>query len=138
MLMNRDSEKWPSHLPIAEEVVGEGIVLNGWLVPSKPETLCIVTSELCLVFHQIDIIEIESVTSIEDPAELQPAIPVRIVIRREAPILDIRLAKLREGLSPQHRPFALAVRPLTITIGPANRFRDLERGFLEGEELVGS
>ena len=136
--MNLDIEKWLSHIPLAEEVVGEGIVLSGWLVPSKPEELCILIGELYLVFHRIDIVGMELVTSIEDPGELKPAIEVRIVIRRGSPILDIRLGQLREVLSPQQRPFAFSVRPLSITLKPASRFRNLERQFLEDAGLIGS
>jgi hypothetical protein len=37
---------------------------------------------------------------------------------------------------PRRRPFALAVRPQTILLGPSPRFRELERQFLRRHALL--
>jgi len=133
--MNIDLEKWLSQLPIVEEEIGHGILLNGWLVPGEIDQISIIVGELRLSFFSSDVVETKSVGSTE---HLPPSagVPIRLVVRRGAPILDICLERPSEGFSQQRRPFALSVRPPTIIRGPSNKFRDLERQFLQSHSLI--
>lgn len=136
--MNIKLETWLSRLPMAEEQVGDGIVLSGRLMPGAAGEFRILAGQLCLSFLRADILEIEPVSVPTADGLLQPPVQpeVRVLLRQGAPIQDVRAAELCDQILPQRRPFALSVRPLTITLGPCTRFRDLEREFLLSQSLI--
>jgi hypothetical protein len=109
-----DTETLLSGLPIAEEDTPSDIVLCGWLAPSAPGQFRILVGDLCLCLAEADLLEIEPNALAEFAIRPVSAIGVRIVIRRGAPLLDICMSKIYEGLFPGRKPFALSVRPLTI------------------------
>lgn len=129
-----DVEKWLSHLPIAEEHIGEGILLNGEFMPSAPGEARILVGELCLTFHREDILDTEPAAELENSLPLRHVI--RIVVRKGAPLLDARAKDLCGAALPARRPFALTTRPSIMTSDPAPCFRDLEHQFLRRESLI--
>jgi len=133
--MNDEIVQWVSRLPLVDERAGDGLVLDGWLGRSENGRAEIFVRGLRLSFRLRDILEIES---LETDAAATPSArtPVRLVVRRGAGVLDIRLSELCEGLTPKQRPFALTVRPSHRAIGPANHFRELERAFLLKHGLI--
>jgi hypothetical protein len=134
--MNIGVEKWLSHLPFAEEHAGDGIVLTGLLVPGDPGGLHVLVGELRLSFLNEDIVEIEPVATSESLFAHEDEGMVRVLVRRGAPVEDVRPSELCNKVLPQRRPFALSVRPLVVTLGPRARFRDLEREFLLSQSLI--
>jgi hypothetical protein len=133
--MSMDVEKWLSHLPIAEEHIGEGILLNVEFMPSAPGEARILVGELCLTFLREDILDIEPAAELENlpPPHLHL---IRIVVRKGAPLLDARAKDLCGTAAPGRRPFALSTRPSIITHDPSPRFRDLEHQFLQRQSLI--
>lgn len=133
-----DVEEWLATLLVAEEESGDGIVLDGWVLTSELtgeiEKVRLVVGGLYLSFAREDVTDIESVVAAGHGSVPPGAFASRVVVRRGAPILDIRLERL--CLQQTRRPFALSVRPSTITLGPSNRFRELERQFLRDHSLV--
>lgn len=128
--------KWLLDLPFAEEHAGNGIVLIGRPIASNLDHFHCLVGQLQLSFLLQDILEIEPVSPLELPlSEVNKGV-ARILVRRGAPIQDIRLSELCDPGLPQRRPFALSVRPLVITLGPRRRFRDLEREFLLTNSLT--
>jgi hypothetical protein len=113
-LMLIDVGKLLSSLQVAEEDTATGIVLCGWLAPSAPGQLRILVDDLCLCFDQADLLEIEPNPMAESAKRPSSAVGIQVVIRRGARLLDICLSKVYEGLFAGRKPFALAVRPLTI------------------------
>ncbi|HKT48555.1 MAG TPA: hypothetical protein VJP87_13605 [Candidatus Acidoferrales bacterium] len=101
-------------LPMAVEDRHAGIQLCGWLAPSEAGEMRIVAGDLCLCFREPDVLEIERDVMTESGLQPESAIRVRVLIRRGAPLLDLCLSKVYEGLFPGRKPFALAVRPHTI------------------------
>jgi hypothetical protein len=132
--MSMDVEKWLSHLPIAEEHFGEGILLNGEFMPSAPGEARILIGELCLTFLREDILDIEPAAELETSPPL--AHLIRIVVRKGAAFLDARAKDLCCTAGPGRRPFALSTRPSIITHDPSPRFRDLEHQFLQRQSLI--
>jgi hypothetical protein len=132
--MSMDVEKWLSHLPIAEERIGEGILLNGEFMPSAPGEARILVGELCLTFLREDILDLELAAELEN----SPPRPhlIRIVVRKGAPLLDARAKDLCGTAVPGRRPFALSTRRSIITYDPSPRFRDLEHQFLQRQSLI--
>jgi hypothetical protein len=132
--MSMDVEKWLSHLPIAEEHIGEGILLTGEFVPSAPREARILVGELCLTFLREDILDIEPAAELENA----PPLPrrIHIVVRKGARLLDAREKDLCGTAVRGRRPFALSTRPSIVTDDPPPRFRDLERQFLQRQSLI--
>jgi hypothetical protein len=133
--MKVDVAQWVSRLPLAEEQVGDGIVLDGWLGRAEDGRADIFVSGLRLSFRLQDILETQSV-GMEDPSAPSSPRPVRLLVRRGAAVLDIRPDQLCEICLSRRKPFALAVRPSHLVLGPANRFRELEREFLLKHGLI--
>lgn len=127
--MKVDIAQWVSRLPLAEEQAGDGIVLDGWLGHGEDGRVDIFVSGLRLSFRSQDILEAESVEIDNASAPSSPK-PVRLLVRRGAAVLDIRPEELCETFPPRRKPFALAIRPSHLVLGPASRFRELEREFL--------
>jgi hypothetical protein len=137
--MNIRVEKLLSGLPFAEEQAGDGIVLTGRLLAGEVDYFHCLIGELRLSFLPEDIEEVEPLSTSElllSQEGIGTAGTVRIVVRRGAPVQDIRPSELCEKMQPLRRPFALSVRPRVITVGPFTRFRDLEREFLLGRMLI--
>jgi hypothetical protein len=132
--MKIDVARWVALLPLAEEPTVEGIVLSGWLAPGEDGQADLFVGGLRLSFQIDDLLEIEPEAEDVRP----PGSPrlVHILLRRGAPILDIRLDALCQEQPPQLKPFALAVRPSHLLLGPVSRFRDLEREFLLKHGLI--
>jgi hypothetical protein len=109
-----DLDKLLSSLPVAEEDAETGIAISGRLAPSARGEICILVGDLGLYFLEVDVLRIEA--SVIDGLAKEPisSAGMQVVIRRGAPLLDICLSKTYEGFIPGHKPFALAVRPLTI------------------------
>ena len=133
--MKVDVVHWLSLLPLAEEHAGEGIVLNGWIGCGENGRAEIFASGLRLSFGSQDILDIEPAGT-DFVSATSPLKPVRVVVRRGATLLDVRPDTLCEDLLPQQKPFALAVRLSHQPIGPADRFRELEREFLRKHGLI--
>ena len=133
--MNVDIVQWLSGLPGADEHAGDGLVLDGWLGRSEDGRAEIFVRGLRLSFRVRDILEIEFVET-EDASAPSSRRPVRLLVRRGAAVLDMRPDELCEALPPKTKPFALAVRPSHRAVGPANRFRELERAFLLKHGLI--
>jgi hypothetical protein len=133
--MNVDIVQWVSRLPCADEHAGDGFVLDGWLGRGEDGRAEIFVRGLRLSFRLRDILEIESIET-EDGSAPSSRRPARLLVRRGAAVLDIRLDELCEALPPKRKPFALAVRPSHRGVGPANRFRELERAFLLKHGLI--
>ena len=131
--MSMDVENWLSHLPMAEEHICEGILLNGEFIPSAPGEARVLVGELCLTFLCEDILDIERAAESED-SSLHLRM-MRIVIRKGAHLLDARAKDPSVASVPGKRPFALAARP-SITYNPSPRFRELERQFRERHSLI--
>jgi len=132
--MNDDIVKWVSRLPLAAEQDGDGLVLDGWLGRSEDGQAEIFLRGLRLSFRWRDILEITPIETEDSAASSRKF--ARLTIRRGAAVLDIRPDELCEALPPKRKPFALAVRPSYPAIGPANRFRELERAFLLKHRLI--
>src|SRR5512134_512824 len=126
--MKIDIAQWVSRLPLAEEQVGDGIALEGWLGHGEDGRADIFVCGLRLSFRLRDILETECVETEDASAPSSPR-PVRLLVRGGAAVLDIRPEELCEALPPRRKPFALAVRPSHRVLGTANRFRELEREF---------
>ncbi len=109
-----DLEKLLSSLPMAVEDRVTGILLCGWLAPSEPGEFRILVGDLCLCFQESDLLDIERTSLTESGLRPAFAIGIRVLVRRGAPLLDLCLSKVYEGLFPGRKPFALAVRPHTI------------------------
>ena len=133
--MKIDVAQWVALLPLAEEPTVDGIVLSGWLAPGADGQADLFVGELRLSFQTDDFLEIEPVETEDVRPSGSPRL-AHILLRRGAPILDIRLDALCEGKPPQLKPFALAVRPSHLLLGPVSRFRDLEREFLLKHGLI--
>ena len=133
--MKVDVVHWVSRLPLAEESVGEGIVLEGWLGRGEDSRADIFTGRMRLSFRWQDILEIEPAAMDDGPVE-DSLILVRVAVRRGAALLDIRPEELCGRLPPKPKPFALAVRPSHEPLGRADRFRELEREFLRKHGLI--
>jgi hypothetical protein len=139
--MNISVEKWLCCLPFAEEQAWDGIVVTGRLTAGEVGYVHCLVGELRLSFLPEDITAIEPLVAPdlllpEESKGLGSVATVRILIRRRAPVQDIRPSELCERALPERRPFALSVRPRVITLGPRTRFRDLEREFLSSQLLV--
>ena len=133
--MKIDVAQWIALLPLAEERTVDGIVLSGWLTPGENGQADLFVGGLRLSFQTDDFLEIEPV----ETEDLRPSGSPRlahVLLRRGAPILDIRLDALCKAQPSQLKPFALAVRPSHLLLGPASRFRDLEREFLLKHGLI--
>jgi hypothetical protein len=133
--MKVDVVQWLSRLPLAEEQAGDGIVLDGWLGRGEHGRADIFTGGLRISVRSQEILEVGSAETDRIPAPFSLK-PVRIVVRRGAALLDIRPHELCEQLPPKRKPFALAVRPSHQPLGPADRFRELEREFLRKHGLT--
>ncbi len=133
--MKVDVAQWLCRLPLAEEQAAEGIVLDGWLVSDEEGRADILVKGLRLSFRGQDILESESV---ETEGASAPSSPrhVRLLVRRGAAVLDIRPDELCDAYPSHQKPFALAVRPSHLVLGPANAFRELEREFLLKHGLI--
>jgi hypothetical protein len=133
--MKVDLAQWLFRLPLAEEKAADGIVLAGWLGRGEDGRVDIFAGRLRLSVRSQEILEIESAETDEVSATFSLK-PVRVVVRRGAALLDIRPDELCKELPPQRKPFALAVRPSHRPLGPADRFRQLEREFLRKHGLI--
>jgi hypothetical protein len=133
--MNIDVAEWLCRLPLADEQAGDGIVLDGWLVPGEDGRTDISVRGLRLSFRSQDVLETQSVETEDAYAPSSPR-AVRLLVRRGAAVLDIRPDEFCVALPPRRKPFALAVRPSHQLLGPANRFRELEREFLQKHGLI--
>jgi hypothetical protein len=132
--MGMDVEKWLSQLPIAEERISEGILLNGEFMPSAPGEARILVGELCLTFLREDVLDAARAAELENSWPLPQL--VRVVVRKGAPLLDARAKDLCGTALPGRRPFALSARPSIITSDPSPCFRDREHQFLQRQSLV--
>lgn len=133
--MKVDVAQWVSRLSLAEEQAGDGIVLDGWLGRVEDGRADIFVSGLRISFRLRDILEAESVETDDASAPSSPR-PVRLLVRRGAAVLDVRPEELCEVFLPRQKPFALAVRPSHLVLGPASRFRELEREFILKHGLI--
>ncbi|HEY8455795.1 MAG TPA: hypothetical protein VIL34_09390 [Actinopolymorphaceae bacterium] len=134
--MSSGFNHWLSRLPLADEQAADGIVLTGRVFAGGLDQVHVLVDDLRLTFRAEDIVEVEEVpTSGGDRLHLAPRV-FRVVVRPGAPLQDARPGELCERPSPGRRPFALSVRPPVITLGPATRFRDLEREFLLSQGLI--
>lgn len=133
--MKVEVAQWLCRLPLADEKVGDGIVLDGWLVPGGDGRADVSVRGLRLSFRSQDVLETQSVETEDAPAPSSPR-AVRLLVRRGAAVLDIRPDEFCDALPLGRKPFALAVRPSHQVLGPANRFRELEREFLLKHGLI--
>lgn len=112
--MRIEKEVLLSHLPVAEEVAANGIVLNGWLVPGAPGEVSILIGDYCLSFAQEDLLAVKPNTLGEQSGCSPSIVRASVAVRRGAPLLDVTWARSYDDLFSGCKPFALAVRPLTI------------------------
>jgi len=111
-------------------------VLTGRPIAGDVGCLRFLSGEFCFSFRLEDILDIEVVETAEIPFSREGAGTIRVLIRRGARVQDIRPGEFCDQSSPGPRPFALAVRPRVITLGPQTLFRDLEREFLLTRALI--
>jgi hypothetical protein len=130
--MNVDVAQWIAHLPRADEQVGDGLVLTGYVLPAGAGEMRLAVGEVGLAFALADILDVAPAQEDFGPASSTPA--VRVVVRRGASLLDARPAMLVTGRP--RMPFALSVRLTPVVLEPSRRFRDLERRFLLDHSLL--
>jgi hypothetical protein len=134
--INSRVDRLLSRLPLVEEHAGHGIVLTGRPIAGDVGHLHFLSGEFCFSFRLEDVLDIEVLDTAELPFSQEDAGTFRVLIRRGARVQDIRPGEFCDQGSPRRRPFALAVRPRVITMGPHTRFRDLEREFLLARGLI--
>jgi hypothetical protein len=112
------------------------IVIDGYLLPGKSDSIRIVAGDLALEFNLLDVVE---VTEIAVPAGVPTglAVPVSLVLKRGAHLLECSPAA---GYAPLLervvQPFAYAARTSFPPGHVAPRFRSLEDAFRERHGLA--
>jgi hypothetical protein len=128
-------DPWLAALPLADEVFGDGIVLNGRLLPDIDGAFRILSCGLCLSFNKEDVLRIEPALA-GSPLERLPRNLSQVVIRHGAHLVDVRPAATVVRGRLQKRPFAIAARPSVIVPASSNSFRELEWRFLLAHGLL--